>query len=89
MTKQANGFDVLKEMSKRNMDIRGFPLHDNLKSANIYGKNGEITLLVDPATVHDLLIEKPLVGMLIIADRSQYDAVMAELSEAMKEGGDA
>lgn len=76
---KVNNFDVLKEMGKRNLDIRGFPLMANLKSANMNGKNGVVTMLVDPNTVRDLLIEKKLVGMLIVADAEQFDSLKSEM----------
>jgi hypothetical protein len=78
---KVSNFDVLKEMGKRNLDIRGFPLFDNLKSADIRGSNGMITLLVNPETVKDILVRKPLVGMLVIADADQFNLVKAELEK--------
>ena len=80
--KKVSAFDILKEMSRRNLDIRGFPLMPNLKSANIGKINGIITMMVDPQTVKDILTEKPLIGMLLIADRKQYENIEAELTLA-------
>jgi hypothetical protein len=74
-----NNFDVLKEMGNRNLDIRGFPLFQNLERANFGKKNGHITITVNPETVKDIMLKKPLVGMLIVADKEQFDALKAEL----------
>ena len=79
---KVSSFDVLKTMSQRNLDIRGFKL-DNMKSART-GKNGfgSITLAINNDTVIDLLTGKSLTGMLLVADYDQYKEVEKELQEA-------
>lgn len=81
---KVNNFDVLKEMGERNLDIRGFPLMSNLVSANLNGANGVIKMTVNPETVRDLLVEKSLIGMLIIADADQFNHIKAELETSEK-----
>ena len=79
---EVNKFDVLKVMSARNLDIRGFPLN-NIKSVNTGKKWGSITLAINNETVRDLMMNKHLVGMLVIADGEQFDAILAELSQQL------
>ena len=78
---RANSFDILKIMGERNLDIRGFPLGENLVSANSGKKRATITMTVNPETVHDLLVNNPIRGMLIIFDVSQFDAIKSELEQ--------
>lgn len=78
MTKP-NSFDVLKIMGEREMDIRGFPLWDNLIHAQMGKERGVIQISVNPETIMDILHDKPLIGMLIIADKEQFDNVWREM----------
>jgi hypothetical protein len=72
-------FDILKEMARRNLDIRAFPMSDNLAAASADKTNGRITLLVNPETIMDMVQGKPLIGVLFIADGDQFEQVQAEL----------
>jgi hypothetical protein len=75
---KVNNFDVLKEMGERNLDIRGFP---DCVGARKKKLGGVIEIGVNEGTLMDLLSEKPLVMMLIVADREQFNQVKAELEQ--------
>lgn len=77
--KNVSPFDVLKEMGRRELDIREFSLWDNLKSVRIDGKNGVLVMYIDPGTATDIITEKPLVAMLIVADSAQFNELKTEL----------
>jgi hypothetical protein len=73
-----NNFDVLKEMSKRNMDIKMFP-RDNLREAKREGKQTWVKIAVDDETVLRLFRNDKLVFALLIADGEQFSTLKAEL----------
>lgn len=75
-----NNFDVLKEMGKRNLDIRLFPL-ENFVAAKTHSLGGQVTWGVNRDTIMDLLANKQFCGGLILADKTQFDALAKELEE--------
>lgn len=75
-------FDVLKEMGRRNLDIKSLPLMANLINAHISGRDGIITMFVDPGTASDAIHDKYMVATLIVADGKQYDEVKLELEKS-------
>lgn len=75
-------FDVLKEMGKRNLNIKALPLMDNLIEAHISGRNGIIRMYVDPDTASDAMHDKYMIATLIVADGKQYDEVKTELEKS-------
>jgi hypothetical protein len=77
--KKVNNFDVLKEMGNRNLDIRAFPVYDNLITAGQGKGRGTILLSVDPKTAGELMEGKSLVATLIIADGKQFSDLKEEM----------
>lgn len=67
--------DLLKldNISKRNGDIRAFPLNSNLKAAQI-GKQGwgDVTVAVNNPTVQDLATDK-VIGILFIVSKDEWE----------------
>ena len=77
---KANSFDILKTMGERNLDIRGFSIADNLKRVQSGKQWGEVVIAVNNQTAQELMIgDKKLLGMLIVADREQFDQIKKEL----------
>ena len=76
MTK-VNSFDVLKEMSARNMSIQLAPL-DNITEARKVKAGTKVTIGIGGDVVGSILNNK-FVGGLILADRKEFEAVRKEL----------
>ena len=72
--------DLLKldNISKRNGDIRAFPLGSNIKAAQI-GKQGwgEVTVAVNNPTVQDLFADK-VIGILFIVGKDEWEKEKAD-----------
>ena len=72
--------DLLKlnNISKRDGDIRAFPLASNLKAAQT-GKQGwgEVTIAVNNGTVQDLAIDN-VIGILFIVGRDEWEKEKAD-----------
>lgn len=81
---KVNSFDVLKEMSVREMDIRLATLK-NIIGVRIVGKGGQVTIAVNLQTAHDLLTKKHFAGGLILADEVQFNEVTRELYASKNE----
>jgi len=76
-----SSFDILDEMSSRNLQsIKAFPL-GNIISAQIVGARGKVTIMTDAQTVMDILTNKSITGMLIVADYDEYKKIEGELKE--------
>ena len=73
-----NNFDILKEMSNRNMDIRMAPL-DNITNLQKTRAGTQVTIGVAGYVVAAIGIEGRFVGGLILADRKQFEQVKTEL----------
>lgn len=63
--------DMIKHVGDEHVEIQS--IHQNLDSAKISGKNGKITLLVEPSKVADLFLEEESswVGILVWLPRSK------------------
>ena len=90
MSEQTNSFDILKVMGQRNLDIRGFNLYQNMVHIQICGKGkneyGKLTLTIDPNTAQQLMNDSmsgksSLIGMLVVADRNQFESVKKDLTK--------
>jgi hypothetical protein len=79
-----NNFDVLKEMGKRNLDIRLTPL-GNIGNMRKVKAGTDVTIGVAGDVIAELLSEK-FVGGLIMADKVQFDQVKAEMEKAETDG---
>jgi hypothetical protein len=77
--KKVSNFDVLREMGDRNLDIRAFPVYDNLIQASQGKGRGTILLSVDPRTAGELMAGKHLIATLIIADGKQFSDLKEEM----------
>ena len=73
-----NNFDVLKEMSIRNMKIKMFP-RDNVTQVWDGKKGGTIQMKVDPETAQLLMTDQPMIFGLLVADAEQFNALKIEL----------
>lgn len=76
-----NSFDVLREMSARNLNIK---MSIEFVAAQKTKLGGEITMGVDGETIYDLLGNKPLILALFVIDRNQFEALRAEMEEKEK-----
>lgn len=81
-------FDVMKVMGQRNLDIRAFNVFNNLKQVNRGKKHGTLTMMIDDETALRLLAkamgdktQKPILGMLLILDENQFNAIEDELKK--------
>lgn len=76
-----NNFDVLKAMGERNMDVQLAPLSQvtNLKKVRA---GTQVTIGVGGDVVAAIGIENKFVGGLILADKTQFATVRAELEAA-------
>ena len=77
-------FDVLKEMTNKNMDIKAFPLSSNLTQVQT-GKDGwgRVTIAVDNQTCAQIVVGGSLVMTLLIADGKQFEEVKKRLSDGL------
>lgn len=73
-----SNFDVLKEMGKRNMDIRLSPL-DNITRLQRTNAGTQVTIGVAGDVVAALGFDHKFVGGLLLADRDQFESVKAEM----------
>lgn len=75
---RANNFDVLKEMSIQNLDIRvaGAGNITQLQKTKV---GGLVTVGVDSVTIDRLLRNDKVVFALLVADGEQFDRIKAEL----------
>jgi hypothetical protein len=71
-----NNFDVLKEMGKRNLDIR---LSNNFVSANATKNGGTVVMGVDRNTVIEMGTGKKFIICLLFANPEQFNTVKKEL----------
>jgi hypothetical protein len=83
-----SSFDILKQMSLRNMDIRMSRLADNLINVRRTKRGGEVTIGVDEATCQDIMnfalnIMKHN-AVLMVWDMDQYLQIKKELLEETK-----
>lgn len=75
-----SNFDVLEIMSNRNLDIKSFPVMNNLMNART-GKDGwgAITVAVDNGTAARIMRGDLLVAVLLVADGKQFQEVKEEI----------
>ena len=74
-------FQVLGEMSRRNLkSIRGFGL-SLITSARVGKKEGSITIRVDKETATKVMLQQPIRFMLIVADDEEYRKVEEEMEK--------
>jgi len=74
-----SAFDVLNEMSRRNMkSLKGFGL-SNIISVRAGKQRGSITIMVDNETATKIMLQEPIKFMLIVADADDYKKVENEL----------
>ena len=81
MAEEVRAFDVLKEMSRRDMkSLKGFGL-GNIKSARVSVKQkcGFVEIAVDVPTALLVMAQKPIRFMLIVADNEDFERVEKEL----------
>lgn len=78
---KVNSFDVLKEMSRQEKDIRLATLK-NIVGVRIVGKQGQVTIAVSSDTARDLLVKKRFVGGLFIADEAEFNVIAKEMGAA-------
>lgn len=76
-----SNFDVLKEMGKRNLDIRLSPL-DNITRLQRTKAGTQVTIGVAGDVVAALGVNHKFVGGLLLADREQFESVRAEMAGA-------
>jgi len=74
-----SNFDVLKQMSAENKDIR---LFQTVLSARMKGDNGKVEIGVNAQTAFDLLREGKVGAVLLVWDVEQFRAIKAELEAA-------
>ena len=81
---EVDPFDVLKEMTNKNMDIKAFPLSSNLIHVQT-GKDGwsRVTIAVDNNTCAQIVVGGSLVMTLLIADGKQFEEVKKRLSDGL------
>jgi ethanolamine transporter EutH len=83
-----SGFDVFKEMVKRDKNIKVYGFSTNLKSAKTgSGGWGSVTIAVDNPTVQQVMIGKSVVGLLYIIDVADFTEIKDELSKSEGENG--
>ena len=78
----ASNFEVLKEMAKRNLDVR-LSLLDNVTNMRLThrGKDTNVTIGVYGNVIHDIMDGKLNGGLLLFND-AQYQAIAKELDAA-------
>ena len=79
-----NNFDVLKVMGERNMDIRIAPLV-NITNLRKVRAGTQVTIGVEGDVVLAIGIEQKFLGGLILADKTEFMAVKAELEAAQSQ----
>lgn len=79
-----NHFDVLREMGKRNLDVRLAPL-DNITNLKKVRAGTQVTIGVAGDVVAAIGIEGRFVGGLILADKTQFEALKAEMEKGANE----
>lgn len=70
--KERNSFDVLKEMSEKNMDIMVAPM-GNVISVDVKGHNGEIKIGVPADVAMRFAKGDRFAGGLILANADQFE----------------
>ena len=76
-----NNFDVLKEMSVRDMKVGLSPL-DNIVNLKKVKHGTQVTIGVAGDLVAALGIEHKFVGGLILADKDEFNALKSEMQKA-------
>ena len=85
---KVSAWDVLKTLGERKMKIKGFNIYSNIAHVQNCKKGyGLITMTIDPETAQQLLNDtvvgkNSLVGMLVVADKAEFDAIDKELAAA-------
>jgi len=80
----ANNFDVLREMARRNLDVRLAPL-DNIIRARSVKAGTQVTVGVAGDVIAGLMNDR-FVGGFLLADKAQFDQVKAEIEAAADRG---
>ena len=74
-----NSFDVLREMSEKNMDIQLAPL-TNIISADMRGSHGEIKIGVSADIILRMAKGDKFIGGLVLANKEQFDSLSSSPS---------
>lgn len=79
-----NNFDVLKEMGRRNGNIMMAPLSNFIRAKQTkFGVEVTIGVGGDSQAVIAGLLQGTFCGGLVLADSTEFDAIKAELKEAL------